>query len=114
MLMKYVRSIGGDTSFSMSMLNRFTDSDKVSTFAREAMAWAVSYGILAGSDGKLMPHGTATRAQAAQMLMNAKDFLEAKENDSNDSLPEVTTTGESTELREIKTYLQQMLPSSCR
>ena len=114
MLMKYVRSIGGDTSFSMSMLNRFTDSNKVSCFAREAMAWAVSHGILSGADGKLLPQGTATRAQAAQMLMNVKDLLTEMEKDSNDLPSDETETGASTELRKIRAYLQQMLPSSCR
>ena len=114
MLMKYVRNVGGEISFSVSMLNRFTDSDKVSSFAREAMAWAVSHGILSGADGKLLPQGTATRAQAAQMLMNAKDLLAKKKFIPNDFPSDETETGASTELREIRAYLQQMLPSSCR
>ena len=33
MLMKYVRTIHDDTSFSAGVLNRFTDNDKVSSFA---------------------------------------------------------------------------------
>ena len=116
MLMKYVRNVGGEISFSVSMLNRFTDSDKVSSFAREAMAWAVSHGILSGADGKLLPQGTATRAQTAQMLMNAKDLLTkvASNTVAHNPLYEETEAGESTELREIRAYLQQMLPSSCR
>lgn len=36
-------------------------------------------GIVSGSDGKLNPHGTATRAEVATMLMNAENILDANE-----------------------------------
>ena len=48
----------------------FTDADQVSGYAKEALCWAVECGILSGYDGQLAPGGTATRAQAAQMLKN--------------------------------------------
>lgn len=52
----------------------FTDADKVSGYALEALCWAAENGILNGyGDGRLNPGGVATRAQAAQML---KNFLE--------------------------------------
>ena len=51
----------------------FTDADQVSGYAKEALCWAVECGILSGYDGQLAPGGTATRAQAAQML---KNFME--------------------------------------
>lgn len=52
----------------------FTDADQVSGYALEAMRWATSNGILNGhGNGQLDPGGTATRAQAAQML---KNFME--------------------------------------
>lgn len=52
----------------------FTDADQASSYAREALCWAVEKGIINGcGDGQLAPGGTATRAQAAQML---KNFLE--------------------------------------
>jgi hypothetical protein len=52
----------------------FTDADQASGYAREALSWAVENGILSGyGDGQLVPGGTATRAQAAQML---KNFME--------------------------------------
>ena len=50
-------------------LSAFADADTVSDWAREPMAWAVGVGILAGSDGCLMPDGDATRAQCAVILM---------------------------------------------
>ena len=52
----------------------FTDADQASDYAQEALRWAVEKGILSGhSDGQLAPRGTATRAQAAQIL---KRFME--------------------------------------
>lgn len=53
----------------------FTDADQASSYAREALSWAVENGILSGyTNGQLVPGGTATRAQAAQML---KNFMES-------------------------------------
>ena len=50
-------------------LTAFSDADKVSSYAVEAMQWAVAEGLLQGSNGKLNPQGTATRAQVAAILM---------------------------------------------
>lgn len=50
-------------------LSAYPDADSVSDVAREAMAWAVSEGIITGSGGKLLPQGTCTRAELATMLM---------------------------------------------
>ncbi len=46
----------------------FADADKASGYALEALRWAEEVGIING--GELMPQEPATRAQAAQMLMN--------------------------------------------
>lgn len=52
----------------------FTDADQTSGYAQQALRWAVSNGIISGyPNGQLNPGGTATRAQAAQML---KNFME--------------------------------------
>lgn len=75
MLLRYVEAVGGDTAFSAGAVDKFPDSGRISSYAREAMAWAVSHGIIAGSDGKLLPQGTATRAQAAQIFMRAQGIL---------------------------------------
>ena len=63
------RYAGSPTVHSGSV-NWFADSDAISSFAVNAMNWAVSEGILSGSNGNLNPGGEATRAQVAQMLMN--------------------------------------------
>lgn len=50
-------------------LSAFTDAADVSDWAKDAMAWAVSEGLLRGGDGgKLNPLGTATRAEVATLL----------------------------------------------
>lgn len=49
-------------------LAAFSDRMQISDYAKDAMNWAVGQGILNGSNGKLDPGGTATRAQAAAMI----------------------------------------------
>ena len=52
----------------------FTDADQVNSYAHEALCWAVENGVLNGNgSGQLLPGGTTTRAEAAQML---KNFME--------------------------------------
>lgn len=51
-------------------LDSYTDADKVSSYAEEAMEWAVAEGLINGmGNGTLAPQGTTTRAQAAAVLM---------------------------------------------
>ena len=46
-------------------------------YAREAMAWAVSAGLLQGrANGTLAPAGSATRAQTAVILHRLNAFPE--------------------------------------
>ena len=56
-----------------SNLNSFPDSKKVSSYARNAMIWALESGIMTGSKDAgtiyLRPQNTATRAEAATMLI---------------------------------------------
>ena len=56
--------------FPWEDVEKFPDSGEASDYAKEALAWAVGLGILNGSDGKLLPQGTLTRAQAAALLHN--------------------------------------------
>ena len=89
-LYRYVQSISGDTTSNNTVLNKFPDANKVSGFALPAMQWAVTHGVLSGSDGKLMPQGTATRAQVAQVFMNARDLLDKTEQKEESSeLPQL-------------------------
>lgn len=67
-LYRYAKQKGYDVSKSAA-LAAFSDADKVSGYAAEAMQWAVAEGLLQGSNGKLDPQGSATRAQVATILM---------------------------------------------
>ena len=51
-------------------LDAFSDGGEVSSWAEDAMAWAVQEGILKGSGGKLNPQSDATRAEVAQIFFN--------------------------------------------
>ena len=67
-LYRYAKQKGYDVSKSAA-LTGFVDSDKVSSYAFDAMQWAVAEELLKGSNGKLDPQGSATRAQVATILM---------------------------------------------
>lgn len=53
-----------------SGLSGFTDTEQVSDWAEDAMAWAVNNGIIEGrGSGALEPRGKASRAETATMIM---------------------------------------------
>ena len=67
-LFRYAKQKGYDISKSAD-LNGFADANTVSAYATDAMRWAVANGLIQGSNSKLNPKGTATRAQVATILM---------------------------------------------
>ena len=50
-------------------LSDFSDTASVSSYAVNAMQWAVENGIVNGSNGKLNPQNNATRAEGAAILL---------------------------------------------
>lgn len=68
MLYKLYQLLDGTALEDTASLASFSDAGEVSSSAREAVEWAVGNGIMNGSNGALNPDGTATRAQAAQLL----------------------------------------------
>ena len=64
MLYRYAGSPKAD-----GKLDSFSDSASVSSYAENAMQWAVANGIVNGSNGKLNPQNNATRAEVAAILM---------------------------------------------
>ena len=64
MLYRYAGSPKAD-----GKLDSFSDAASVSTYAADAMQWAVANGIVNGSNGKLNPQDNATRAEVAAILM---------------------------------------------
>ena len=67
-LFRYAQFKGIDVS-KRGDLTAFPDGNAVANWAKEAVQWAVGEGIIGGSDGKLLPQGSATRAQVATILM---------------------------------------------
>lgn len=49
-------------------LTAFADKAQVSSYAADALAWAVDAGVITGANNALSPKGTSTRAQAATVL----------------------------------------------
>ena len=61
------RASGADAG--SAELSAFADSKAVSSWAAEAMSWAVGQGVITGKKGNLLdPGGTASRAEVAVML----------------------------------------------
>ena len=62
--------MNGNPSPDSSNLSAFADADAVGHWAKDAVAWAVGRGVIHGRDGELVPQGSTSRAEAAQILMN--------------------------------------------
>ena len=77
MLYKYAQLKNYNLDTTSGLINLYADGHKVSNYARNAMDWAVTQGILSGKGKKgedistyrLDPIGTATRAECASMMM---------------------------------------------
>ncbi len=73
-LYRYAKWLG--YSASGSSLAGYADGSSVSSWAKDAMSWAVKNSIVTGvTTTRLNPTGTATRAEAAQMLMSFYSYL---------------------------------------
>lgn len=71
MFYQYAIYKGYDTTLKADgrKVKDFSDAKKVSSWALNAMDWAVSYGIISGTGaGKLNPKGNATRVECAAMI----------------------------------------------
>lgn len=69
MIMRYAKYKDIDVS-AQTDLSGYKDSDKISSWAKEAMSWANAVGLIKGrSETTLDPTATATRAEVAQILM---------------------------------------------
>lgn len=86
-LYHYAKFMEGDLSYSDTALNDFTDAGSISSYAVIPMKWAVTQQILNGSNNKLTPKKSATRAQVAKIFCAADDVLHFPD-------PEVPEPGE--------------------
>lgn len=58
-------------------LSAFADGDTVSSWARDAMTWAVGCGLLSGGEGsRLFPGDPVTRGEMAQILMKFQQLYQ--------------------------------------
>ncbi len=74
-LYRYAQYKGYDVS-AKGDLTTFTDGAKTSSWAAEAMEWAVGANLLSGKGGGVLdPTGTATRSEVAQIFMNFAQSL---------------------------------------
>lgn len=75
-LYRYAVYCGHDVS-SRTSLEQYADFSEVSGYARDALAWAVSMGLINGRTGDtLAPQGTATRAETATLLMRFTNLFQ--------------------------------------
>ncbi|MBE6997497.1 MAG: hypothetical protein E7427_04930 [Ruminococcaceae bacterium] len=68
-LYRYAQSKGQGFTGLWSFQLDFPDAGDVSDWANEAMSWMVMNGVINGKDGRLVPKGSASRAETAAMLM---------------------------------------------
>ena len=67
-LYRYTQYKGWSTTAASSSLKGFADAASVSSYAVDAMNWAVDEGLLKGANNKLSPKSNATRAQVAAII----------------------------------------------
>ena len=73
-LYRYAKWLG--FSGAGSDISGYTDAGKVSSYAYDAMSWAVKTGVVTGTSARVLdPQGTASRAAAAQMFMNFYNYI---------------------------------------
>ncbi len=69
MMYKYAQILGLDLSVQSGALDNFADKERIDVWAKEAVEWAVSHGIMSGKPGiGVDPLSTATRAECAAMM----------------------------------------------
>ena len=76
MLYRYAALTGVHTNGFASRINSFADSSEIHDWAKDAMAWCVTYGILTGkTEDTLAPTATATREEVAVMLQRFVELM---------------------------------------
>ena len=77
MLYRYTNYLEVDTSARVDY-SAFADSDSVSSWANDAMSWAVAEGLINGKPGKLLaPQDTITRAEVATVIYRFNNEVKA-------------------------------------
>ena len=72
---RYATYKGRDISAPNAIFDTFPDRGEVSDYAVAALRWAASWRVINGSDGRILPQNTATRAEVAQITLNYIDRI---------------------------------------
>ena len=76
MFHRYAEKVAGADMTPNSDLAAFTDADKLASWSRAQMQWAVAAGLINGTSATtLTPQGTATRAQTAALVQRLAAFV---------------------------------------
>lgn len=91
------RQVGQDSLKSrVDEMSAYPDAAEVDGWAKDYMNWAVASAFITGSDGKLLPHGTATRAEVSAILCRYMD--DASTGDASKDNPRNQAPTKDTEL----------------
>lgn len=69
MLYAYAKQKGVNVDFDGGKLDAFSDKNQISSWAKEAMSWAVTQNVVIGKGKEVDPKGYATRAECACIIM---------------------------------------------
>ncbi len=76
---RYAGYKGHDISYDIGILNKYSDNDKISDYAKPAMAWALKHGLIAGvSETLLEPQAKVSRAQSADIFIKFFNLINEK------------------------------------
>lgn len=67
-LWQFAKHLDLDTSYDLETLSRFPDQGDIFDWAEAGVAWAVSQGLMNGTEGYLNPQGMVTCTEVAVML----------------------------------------------
>lgn len=70
-----------------AILAAFPDAARVSAFAKDAVAWAVDGGVISGTNGKLAPTQSASRAQIATIIMRTTGAPDTDDSPEKEPIP---------------------------
>ncbi|WP_250277955.1 S-layer homology domain-containing protein [[Clostridium] colinum] len=75
MIAQVLKSLNSNVNTDVSVLNKFSDANKVSAYANESVAILVNAGIISGNNGKLNPNTPVTRAEMVTIMSKLYDIL---------------------------------------
>lgn len=88
-----LKSLGFELNTNTSVLNKFSDANKISAYAKENVAILVNAGIISGSNGKINPTADITRAEMSVIVSRIYDL--AAERVANLNLEQILGTEET-------------------